>query len=266
MPSWVDVTQTDLAAASEFYSGLFGWELTDAMPSDAPGAYLVATLDGHDAAAVAPADDAGETRWRTYVACDDADATASAVGRGRRRGARRRRRTPARAAGRRRAPTPRGRCSTSGRPAAGSAPRWPTCRAPGTSASCTPPIRARSCPSTQQVFGWAVDPSSARGMIRVPGYGDHLAATVDPHIHERQQFAPPGFADVVAGVTQDADPAQAGWQVTFTVADRDDSAAAAERLGATVLSSADTEWTREAVVRDPQGATLTLSQFAPPEW
>jgi len=55
-------------------------------------------------------------------------------------------------------------------------------------------------------------------------------------------------------------------QVTFTVADRDDSATAAERLGATVLSSADTEWTREAVVRDPQGATLTLSQFAPPDW
>ncbi len=31
------------------------------MPPDAPGAYLVATLDGHDAAAIAPADDAGET-------------------------------------------------------------------------------------------------------------------------------------------------------------------------------------------------------------
>ena len=54
--------------------------------------------------------------------------------------------------------------------------------------------------------------------------------------------------------------------MTFTVADRDDIVAAAKRLGATVLSTADTEWTREAVVRDPQGATLTLSQFAPPEW
>ena len=46
---------------------------------EAPGAYLVATLDGHDAAAVAPADDSGTVAWRTYVACDDADVTASAV-------------------------------------------------------------------------------------------------------------------------------------------------------------------------------------------
>ena len=34
VPSWVDVTQTDLAGASEFYRALFGWELTDVMPSD----------------------------------------------------------------------------------------------------------------------------------------------------------------------------------------------------------------------------------------
>jgi predicted enzyme related to lactoylglutathione lyase len=121
-------------------------------------------------------------------------------------------------------------------------------------------------PFYSAVFGWAVDPELGAGMIRVPGYGDHLAATVDPHIHERQQFAPPGFADVVAGVAPDADPARAGWQVTFTVADRDASVATAERLGATVLSSADTEWTREAEIRDPQGAILTVSQFAPQEW
>jgi predicted enzyme related to lactoylglutathione lyase len=52
--------------------------------------------------------------------------------------------------------------------------------------------------------------------------------------------------------------------VRFTVADRDASASTAERLGATVLSSAETPWTREAVVRDPQGAELALSQFTPP--
>jgi uncharacterized protein len=50
------------------------------------------------------------------------------------------------------------------------------------------------------------------------------------------------------------------------VADRDESVALAQRLGATVLSSADTEWTRNAVIRDPQGATLTVSQFTPPDW
>ena len=95
-------------------------------------------------------------------------------------------------------------------------------------------------------------------MIRLPGYGDHLAATVDPHIYDRRESVPPGFADVVAGFAA-VDAHQAGWQVIFTVADRDESVALAQRLGATVLSSVDTEWTRTAVIRDPQGATLTVT-------
>ncbi|MBE1552756.1 putative enzyme related to lactoylglutathione lyase [Mycobacterium sp. OAS707] len=53
--------------------------------------------------------------------------------------------------------------------------------------------------------------------------------------------------------------------MTFTVASRDDSAAVAEKLGAVVLSSDETEWTKTALICDPQGAELTLSQFTPPE-
>jgi predicted enzyme related to lactoylglutathione lyase len=53
--------------------------------------------------------------------------------------------------------------------------------------------------------------------------------------------------------------------VVLTVADRDDTAARVEALGGTVLGTTDTDWTREAVVRDPQGAVLTVSQFAPPD-
>jgi hypothetical protein len=52
--------------------------------------------------------------------------------------------------------------------------------------------------------------------------------------------------------------------VSFTVASRDDSAATAEKLGAVVLSSEDSEWTKSALIHDPQGAQLTLSQFTPP--
>jgi hypothetical protein len=101
-------------------------------------------------------------------------------------------------------------------------------------------------------------------MIQVPGYGDHLAATVDPGIDERQASAPPGFADVIGGVLVTADEPP-HWHVTFTVADRDDSAATAERLGATVLRSAGSAWTRDALLRDPQGAEFTVSQFTPPD-
>jgi predicted enzyme related to lactoylglutathione lyase len=41
----------------------------------------------------------------------------------------------------------------------------------------------------------------------------------------------------------------------------------AERLGGTLVGEpVDDQWTRTAVVRDPQGAELTLSQFAPVGW
>ena len=75
---WIDTEQPDPEAAARFYAGLFGWKLTDAVPADAPGSYLIATLDGQDVAAVAPAD-AGTPRWNTYVAVDDVDKVAAAV-------------------------------------------------------------------------------------------------------------------------------------------------------------------------------------------
>ncbi|HEX6057064.1 MAG TPA: VOC family protein, partial [Intrasporangium sp.] len=101
-------------------------------------------------------------------------------------------------------------------------------------------------------------------MIRQPGYGDHLAATSDPGIRERQSgdSVPPGFADAFGWLVV-AGEERPHWQVTFTVADRDDAAAVAERLGATVLSSTDTDWTRDAQLRDPQGAVFTVSQYSP---
>jgi uncharacterized protein len=53
--------------------------------------------------------------------------------------------------------------------------------------------------------------------------------------------------------------------VVFAVAERDHSAGTAQGLGATVLSTAETLWTRTALIRDPQGAVFTLSQFTPPD-
>jgi len=116
------------------------------------------------------------------------------------------------------------------------------------------------------VFGWAVPDLDLATMWRVPGYGDHLEATVDPGIRERQAAvnAPPGFEDVIAWLAPlEPDVSSPHWHVTFAVADRDESVATAERLGATVVSSEDTDWTKAAVIRDPQGAELTLSQFTP---
>jgi hypothetical protein len=85
-------------------------------------------------------------------------------------------------------------------------------------------------------------------MIRRPGYGDHLAATVDPGIRDRQEdiSAPPGFADAIGWLAPLAN-GHDHWHVTFTVASRDESMATAERLGAVVIASDDTEWTKTAL-------------------
>lgn len=56
-----------------------------------------------------------------------------------------------------------------------------------------------------------------------------------------------------------------GGGFTGAVNDPDDSAARAERLGATIVMSSDDLWTKNALVRDPQGAEFTISQFTPPD-
>src|SRR4051794_37182324 len=81
VPCWVDTTQPDGEAAVAFYGGLFGWELEDVMPPDAPGRYYIGRIGGGDAAAIATQAEGGpETAvWNTYVWVDDADETAAKV-------------------------------------------------------------------------------------------------------------------------------------------------------------------------------------------
>ena len=261
VPCWVDTAQPDPPAAARFYGELFGWELTEAVPPDAPGSYLIATLDRHDVAAIGSMDPDEPPAWRTYVSCDDADAAGEAV---------------VRAGGTvvwgPEEAGPAGRTATCADPAGALFQLWQARRRLGAQVVNVPstwnfsdlhtPDPDRVLPFYRDVFGWQVSDDLGAGMIRLPGYGDHLAATVDPDIHQRQAHAPAGFADVIAGLSRSDSDAE--WRVRFTVADRDASAATAERLGATVVSSDDTYWTREAVIRDPQGAELTLSQYTPP--
>jgi uncharacterized protein len=262
---WIDTEQPDLDAASQFYGGLFGWTLTKATPPDTPQSYLIATLDGQEVAAIGPAS-ADTGTWNTYVAVDDADATAAAVT----------------IAGGTVISAPEdagtgGRAATCMDPAGAEFRLWRARTRLGAQLANTPgawnfsdlhtPDRDAAMAFYTPVFGWkAADLEQGAGtMLQVPGYGDHLAATVDPGIHERQATAPPGFADVIGGLVITGPGESARWHVIFTVADRDDSAATAERLGATIVTSSDELWTRNALVRDPQGAEFTVSQFTPPD-
>jgi len=261
---WIDTEQSDPRAAAEFYRELFGWTVADASPPGGPESYLVATLDGRDVGAIATSPAATAT-WNTYVAVDDADTTAAAV--------------TARGGTVVSAPTDLGvdaRVATCTDPAGAGFRLWQAGRRPGAQVANAPgawnfsdlyaPDRDTAMAFYTPLFGWrAADLEGAGTMLQVPGYGDHLAATVDPGIYERQAAAPPGFADVIGGLAIVGTGEPARWHVTFSVADRDDSAATAERLGATVLTSAEDMWTRNALVRDPQGAQFTISQFTPPD-
>ena len=114
------------------------------------------------------------------------------------------------------------------------------------------------------MFGWEFDDLGFGTLIRCPGYGDHLEATVDPDIRTRQAGAPEGFADVIGAIVP-ADDDPPGWSVVLTVADRDATATRVEALGGTVLATSENDWTRDVVVRDPQRAVFTASQFTPPD-
>jgi predicted enzyme related to lactoylglutathione lyase len=238
--SWIDTEQPDLEAARGFYAGLFGWTMTDAMPPGGSGSYLIATIDGQDVAAVAPAPAGAAARWNTYVAVDDADATAAAV-------------TahggaliaPPADAG------PADPAATCADPFGAEFRLWQAGRRLGAQRTNSPgawnfsdlytPDRDAAMAFYTPVFGWrAADLDQGAGtMLQVPGYGDHLAATVDPGIHQRQASAPAGFADVIGALVVIRTGETPRWHVTFTVADRDGSAATAQRLGATVVSSSD---------------------------
>ncbi|MDV2976953.1 UNVERIFIED_CONTAM: VOC family protein [Actinomycetes bacterium ARC8] len=271
VPCWIDTTQPDIDAAANFYAGLFGWTFRDATPGGGADRYLVAQLDGADVAGIAGGRE-DTTAWSTYISVEDADAAvdrlvaAGAV-----------LRAPATDAGE------DGRSAALADPEGVEFRLWQPKRQGGAQSVNQPgtwnfsDLHTRSPEDAvgfyQGAFGWQVDKVGFGAddpgfglMVRLPGYGDHLEATVDPEIRARQSefAAPPGFADAVAWIVPIGAGRTPHWHVTFAVADRDRTALDAERLGGRVLRQADTWWTREALIQDPQGAVFTASQFTPP--
>ena len=263
---WVDIEEREVEEAARFYGVLFGWTFLESEPKLG---YLIARLDGQDAAGIGHlnAPDVPAARspaWNTYISVQDIEQAAARI----------------LAAGGRITEPP----STLDEAALTAAcidsegipfRLWQATERPGAQAANTPGAWNFSDLHTAdpdasiafytRVFGWKFDDTGFATMIRQPGYGDHLAATSDPGIHERQSGdqVPPGFADAFGWLVTAPEGQPPHWHVTFTVANRDDSAEAAEQLGATVLSTSDSDWTRDALIRDPQGAVFTLSQYSP---
>lgn len=261
VPSWIDTEQPDPDAAQDFYRRLFGWTFETVSPPGTP-MYAIARISDRDVAGLARSD-GQPAGWNTYIAVDDADATAARVT----------------ASGGEVLtgpfdPGPAGRTAFCRDPAGASFRLWQAGRRIGAQAVNEPGTWNFSDLHTDQpaeigfyaeVFDWAVEDLGFATLVRRPGYGDHLEATVDPDIRKRQQgvVAPPGFEDAIAWVGPLEPGTEPHWHVSIAVGDRDSTAETAKRLGAEVIGAEDTRWTRTALIRDPQGAVLTASQFTP---
>ncbi|MEQ7004793.1 VOC family protein [Actinopolymorpha sp. B17G11] len=275
VPCWIDTSQPDPEAAVAFYSGVFGWELEDQVPADAPGRYFAARLGGRDVAAVGSQPDGAATTpmWNTYVWVDSADDTAGRVT----------------AAGGQVIGEPfdvsdAGRMAMCLDPGGASFCLWQAGRHQGAQVVNAPNTWNWSDLHTHdldeaaafygQVFGWEATPVDfgfgfgETVMWRRPGYAEFLE-TFDPGLRRRHSEggAPEGFSDAIGWLLPlSGDDASAAphWAVTFASADTDATVEAAAKLGGEiVVPPSDAGVTRIATLRDPQGAVFTVSTYTP---
>lgn len=267
VPCWVEAAVPDPDEAAAFYGALFSWELENTLPVDAGGPYLVARLDGEDAAAIAPRRGEAPPAWNTYVWVESADATAAKV---------------EEAGGTVVAPpfdvVEAGRMAVCADREGAAFSLWEPRRHRGAGAVNEPgavvfnDLSSADLETAKEfygaVFGWETIELGGGLAWALPGYGEFLDR-LNPGTLERvaEQGAPAGFANVVASLRPlDADPAaeQPRWGVTFAAADADATAARAAELGGRVLvEPTDAPWVRTTVIADPQGVTFTASQFVP---
>jgi predicted enzyme related to lactoylglutathione lyase len=267
---WVDAELPDPETASGFYSGLFGWKLTEKMPDDAPGSYLEATIDGHRVAALGSRPDgaAGPPAWNTYISVKSADKTVEQI----------------KAVGGQILAEPfdvmkAGRMAPAADPQGAAFRLWQPGEHRGaelvneygcwvfSDLTTTDPEAASKFYGS--VFGWETGGGDGWSFFKAPGYGDFLEGLM-PYLRERNAAsdAPEGFEDVTAsvrsmeGMPEGTPPS---WGVTFAVEDADETAAKAEELGGkVVVAPFDAPPVRTAVISDPQGAVFAVSRYYPP--
>ena len=266
VPCWVDTSQPDPAAAAVFYGGLFGWEFEDAMPAGSPGSYLMARLQGGEVSAISSLPEGAPTRavWNTYIWVDSADEAAAR----------------ARTAGGTVLSEPfdvmdAGRMAMLADTEGAAFCVWQAREHKGArivNEAGSLNFNVLSCRDVEAakrfygaVFGWTTLDLSTGEYWTLTAYGDYLE-TLTPGVRERAAgFGAPGFADVLAAITviADAHPADAPqWGVTFATDDADVTAAKAVELGGTLVSPpVDAPFSRLTVIRDPQGAIFSATQF-----
>jgi predicted enzyme related to lactoylglutathione lyase len=269
VPCWVDTSQPDPQAATDFYGGLFGWEFENVMPPGTDGEYFIGRIRGLDAAAVGsvPEGMPPVAMWNTYVWVASADETAA----------------KARDAGGSVVMEPfdipgSGRMAVIADPEGAVFCVWQAAEHKGArvvnehGSVNFNGLHTRDVEGARSfygsVFGWTTLALPAGEMWTQPGYGDHLERD-NPGLRKQiaEMGGPEGFEDVVASINpirDDQPDTPAHWSVTFAVDDADAAAARATELGGKVITPPlDVPWSRMTVIADPQGATFIASQYVP---
>jgi predicted enzyme related to lactoylglutathione lyase len=237
---WIDLGTTDVAGAKAFYGGLFGWEIED-QPTGGDGSYSICRLRGRDVAGIHEHGEDEGVGWASNISVDDLD---RATSRARELGA-----------------------TVLAEPF----------EVPG--AGRTGVLRD---PSGAVVGLWQPAGHAGAGVVNEPGAWtwNELVAT---DLTAARAFYADLFgwtaADVPGPVPRTSfslgqlliggghapigpeDPTPR-WTVSFRVADADQAAAEAQRLGGTVLlPPMDIPVGRFAIVTDPAGAAFSVSAF-----
>jgi hypothetical protein len=243
VPSWVDLTTTDPDGATAFYEALFGWELERGSPEF--GGYVMCRLRGRRVAGIngQAGPDGMPPAWFTYLATDDAEATAARVAE----------------AGGQVLMGPmdvadQGRMLLAGDPAGAVVGFWQPLEHTGAELVGEPGTL-----SWNELATTDIDAAQA------------FFAHVCGHTYE-QVDTPPGApayrtfhvgGRAVGGMLDMSGTYPEGvpphWMPYFSVASADDAAARVRELGGTVhVEPTDSAFGRWSVVTDPQGATFTL--------
>ena len=258
VPCLVTGVFPDPHAAADFYACLFGWETEHLMPEDHPGTYVLGRLRGRDAAAIVSQHGAPpppEPVWTTLMWVDSADETAAR----------------AEVAGGQVVGEPfdspgGGRQAVLADPAGAVFSVWEPREGRGAQVVNEPGAWSMSALSTHdtdgakrfyaELFGWGTRGFDMGGgeitMFTVPGYVGG----------EPQQPVPRDVVAIAMPASGDEDGAPR-WTVDFWIADVDAAMSTVSGAGGQVLAPPyDVAGTglRQAVVRDPQGALLTLTQ------
>jgi predicted enzyme related to lactoylglutathione lyase len=259
VPCWVQGVYPDPAAAVAFYTDLFGWEAENLMPADDPGDYFVCRLRGRDVAAIVSQHGAPtppSAVWTTHVWVESADEAAAKVSE-----------AGGSVIGEPFDSPGGGRQAILSDPSGAVFCAWEPRERSGAQLVNEPGAWAMSALSTPdpeackrfygQVFGWETETfdlgDAQMTMLKLRGYVGG----------EPQQ---PVARDVIATMVPpqgDAADVPSHWNVDFWTRNVDQAANKAKDLGGEVLSGPydiPNAELRQAVIADPQGATLSLTQ------